>query len=156
MTLTLGGERTSTPSAPTKRKRYENFIGGEWKPSRSGEWAAVVNPARAGETVGEVPRSTPEDVREAIDAAEAAFPEWSRTPMPRRGEFLRKAADLLEQRLEEVAETLTREEGKTLGEARGETARAVSILRYFAGEATQPMGEVYPSAGASTMLYTQR
>src|SRR5439155_229249 len=58
--------------------------------------------------------------------------------------------------LDEVAEALTREEGKTVAESKGEAARGVSLLRYYAGEALQPTGEVYPSASPSTFLYAER
>ena len=76
--------------------------------------------------------------------------------MVKRGDILYKAANLLEARLDDVAKAMTREEGKTLPEARGETARGVAILRYYAGEASQPDGEVYPSALPNRMLYTKR
>jgi aldehyde dehydrogenase (NAD+) len=76
--------------------------------------------------------------------------------MPKRAEILLKAAQLFEARLDEVAEALTLEEGKTLAESKGEAARGVSLLRYFSGEALQPIGEVYPSASATTFLYAER
>src|SRR5205085_7507403 len=67
-----------------------------------------------------------------------------------------KTADILESRVERVATDLMREEGKSLAEARGETLRGVTILRYYAAETMRPDGEVIPSAGASTFLYTRR
>ena len=69
------------------------------------------------------PSAGPKDADRAAEAAARAFPGWSRTPMPKRGEILLKAAQLLEARLDEVAEALTREEGKTLAESKGETDR---------------------------------
>ena len=71
-------------------------------------------------------------------------------------EFLRKAADRLEARLDQVARDLMREEGKSLPEAKGETGRGVLLLRYFAGQTMLPDGEVIPSAGAKTFLYSRR
>src|SRR5258708_19234700 len=76
--------------------------------------------------------------------------------MPKRGEILPKAAALLEQRLDAVAGARPREEGKTLAESKGEVARGVSLLRYYAGEALQPTGEVYGSASPSTFLFAER
>ena len=70
--------------------------------------------------------------------------------------MLLKAAALLEARAEAVARDLTLEEGKTIGEARGETMRGVAILRYFAGQTSEPCGETYPSANPATFLYTTR
>src|SRR5438309_860636 len=75
---------------------------------------------------------------------------------PARGAILLKAAALLEARADEVARDLTLEEGKTFGEARGETLRAVAIFRYFAGQTSEPSGETYPSANPATFLYTAR
>ncbi|MGH2370662.1 MAG: aldehyde dehydrogenase family protein, partial [Chloroflexota bacterium] len=92
----------------------------------------------------------------AIDAARAAFVAWRATPAPARGEILRKAADLLEQRAEAVGRDLTREEGKTLAEGIGETKRAVAILRYYAGQTLEPDGETYPSLSPATFLYARR
>jgi aldehyde dehydrogenase (NAD+) len=76
--------------------------------------------------------------------------------MIERGNILYRAADLLAARADEIGRDLTLEEGKTLSEAVGETARAAAILRYFAGEARQEIGEVYAAADPNTMLYTRR
>jgi alpha-ketoglutaric semialdehyde dehydrogenase len=77
-------------------------------------------------------------------------------PAPARGEILRKAAELLDQRAEAVGRDLTREEGKTLAEGIGETKRAVAILRYYAGQTLEPDGETYPSISPVTFLYARR
>jgi aldehyde dehydrogenase (NAD+) len=135
---------------------YLNLIGGEWRPATAGATTSDRNPARTDEVVAVFPSAGGEDAARAAEAAAKAFPGWAATPMPRRGEILRKAADLFEQRLEEVAEALTREEGKTLGESKGEVARGVSLLRYYSGEALQPTGDVYPSASPGTFLYAER
>ncbi len=75
-----------------------------------------------------------EDVQAACEAAAKAQSAWSTAPAPRRGEYLFKAAELLESRLAKISEEMTREEGKTLPEAKGEVKRAINILRYFGGE----------------------
>jgi alpha-ketoglutaric semialdehyde dehydrogenase len=140
----------------TSARTYLNYIGGEWVPAADGATTPDVNPARIDDVLAAFPSAGPQDAGRAAAAAARAFPAWARTPMPRRGEILLKAAQLLEARLDEVAESLTREEGKTLAESKGETARGVSLLRYFAGETMQPAGDVYPSASASTFLYAER
>ena len=137
-------------------KRYQLLIDGEWRNPSSDQWTANVNPANTDDVIGEFAAASVDDVNDAVDAAVRAFPGWRGTPMVKRGDILFKAANLLEARLEEVATAMTREEGKTLIEARGETARGVAILRYFAGEASQPDGEVYPTALPNRMLYTRR
>jgi acyl-CoA reductase-like NAD-dependent aldehyde dehydrogenase len=137
-------------------RTYLNYIGGEWQGATGGATNPDVNPARKDEVVAVFPSAGREDASRAAEAASRAFPGWARLPMPKRGDILLKAAALLEQRLDEVAEALTREEGKTLAESKGEVARGVSLFRYYAGEAMQPTGEMYPSASATTMLYAER
>jgi aldehyde dehydrogenase (NAD+) len=137
-------------------KRYQLLIDGAWIDPSSGKWRPNINPANTDDVIGEFAAASEDDVKAAIEAAHRAFPAWRATPMVNRGNILFKAANLLDARLEEVAQAMTREEGKTLIEARGETARGVAILRYFAGEASQPDGEVYPTALPNRMLYTRR
>jgi aldehyde dehydrogenase (NAD+) len=96
------------------------------------------------------------DVRRAIDAADAALGPWKALSGFARGESLRKAADALQSRLEEVAQAMVRENGKTIAEARGETARGVALLRFYAAEGVRPCGEVIPSVNPRTFIYTTR
>jgi aldehyde dehydrogenase (NAD+) len=137
-------------------KRYQLLIDGAWRDPASGNWQPNVNPANTDDVIGEFAAANADDANEAVNAAARAFTGWRATPMVTRGNILYKAANLLEARLEEVAQAMTREEGKTLPEARGETARGVAILRYYAGEASQPDGETYPTALPNRMLYTRR
>jgi len=138
----------------TDARTYQNYIGGEWADGRDGGTIENRNPANPADLIGLWPRSTPADMAAAVDAAVGAAPGWANTSALQRGAILLRAAALLEARTEEVAAAMTREEGKTLREARGETTRGVAILRYYAGEGAQPVGEVYPSANTRTMLYT--
>jgi len=133
---------------------YQNYIGGEWAGARGGATLENRNPANPSDLIGLWPRSGADDMTAAVDAAVAAAPGWAGTSSLKRGEILLRAAALLEARADEVAGDMTREEGKTFREARGETLRGVAILRYYAGEGSQPVGEVYPSANTRTMLYT--
>lgn len=137
-------------------KRYQLLIDGEWRDALNGQWQPNINPANTDDVIGEFASAGANDVIAAVEAAQRAFSSWRTTPMVKRGDILYKAANLLEARLEEVAQAMTREEGKTLIEARGETARGVAILRYFAGEASQPDGETYPTGLPNRMLYTRR
>src|SRR5205085_11404893 len=73
-----------------------------------------------------------------------------------RGQFLFKAANILEENLDEIAETMTKEMGKTLPEAKGETARGVAILRYYAGEGMRKDGDVIPSSDKEALMFTRR
>jgi acyl-CoA reductase-like NAD-dependent aldehyde dehydrogenase len=131
-----------------------NLIGGTWQPALSGQTFENRNPADTDDLVARHAASDASDLDAAFTAAADAFPGWRRTPGIARGNILYKAAEILASRAESVARELTREEGKTLKEATGETMRAVAILRYFAGETAQPIGEHYPSSSPTTMLYT--
>jgi alpha-ketoglutaric semialdehyde dehydrogenase len=133
-----------------------NHIGGAWVGSASGETAADRNPARAGEVLGQATVSNAEDVRHAIDAAAAAYREWRATPAPLRGDFVRKAADLMERRREELARLLTQEEGKVLAESLAEVDRAIANVRFAAGQGTRLGGETIPSSQRATFIYTVR
>jgi acyl-CoA reductase-like NAD-dependent aldehyde dehydrogenase len=137
-------------------RQYLNLIGGQWQAATGGVTTSDRNPARKDEVLAVFPSAGREDAARGAEAAAKAFPAWAATPLPKRGDILRKAADLLEQRLDDVAAALTREEGKTLGESKGEVARGVSLLRYYSGEALQPTGDVYPSASPGTFLYAER
>src|SRR5947209_6562458 len=101
-----------------------NLIGGEFVPSRSGETYERVNPWRPAEVVGEFPSSNADDVDAAVAAAQQAWPEWSRLPAAKRGAYLAAAASVIEERVEDIAQDMTREMGKPLREARMEAMRA--------------------------------
>ena len=106
------------------RPALANFIGGEWRPSRSGRTYEKRGPWRPSEIVGEFPASGEEDVNAAVAAAAAAFPEWAATPAAKRGAILNKAADVIESHAEQIAQDMTLEMGKPIRESRLEAMRA--------------------------------
>jgi alpha-ketoglutaric semialdehyde dehydrogenase len=131
-----------------------SLVGG--RPREGHEVVSDINPAAPDEQVATVTLAGPELAAEAVDAATAAFTTWRDTPPPARGDVLRRAADLVDERAETIGRDLAREEGKTLVEAVGETRRAAAILRYYAGQTLEPDGETYPSHAAVTFLYARR
>ena len=133
-----------------------NWIDGKWVPSSSGETREVRNPSNVDEVVGVVAWSTARDIEAAVRSAKNAFRPWSRMPWPSRAKVLSKAAAILAGRLEEVATLLSREQGKPIGEARGEVQRGVDLLQYYAGEGWRGMGEVIPSAAPGALMFTMR
>jgi acyl-CoA reductase-like NAD-dependent aldehyde dehydrogenase len=135
---------------------YGNFINGSWAAAASGKHSENRNPARPDEVIGLFPASGAADVDAAVGAAAAAFPGWADTSAIARANILYKASEILASRIPEIGRDLAREEGKTLKEAIGETTRAVAILRYFAGDVQQPIGEHYSSANPMTLLFTMR
>ena len=90
-------------------KIFQNFINGKWTDSKSGRTFENRNPAKWEEVVGIFPKSTKEDVDEAVKAARAAFEKWRLIPAPARGDILRKIGDLLVKNKEELAREMTRE-----------------------------------------------
>lgn len=135
---------------------YGNFINGEWVASSGGKTTENLSPSQPDEIIGLFPASTSTDVDAAVGAAHDAFQGWADTSAITRANILYKASEILASRIPEVGRDLAREEGKTLREAIGETTRAVAILRYFAGEIQQPIGETYSSASPTTLLFTLR
>ena len=134
----------------------KNLIGGQWVESSSGATAETRNPANTAEVVARYPVATREDARRAIAAAREALPGWANMPPPSRGAILDKAALIVGARLDDMAAALTREEGKTLAEAKVEVGRARDLLRYYGGEGTRLGGSVLPSNTAGELLYTRR
>ncbi|MGH7876135.1 MAG: aldehyde dehydrogenase family protein, partial [Candidatus Dormibacteraceae bacterium] len=131
-----------------------SYVGDAWRPTNSR--ADDLNPAVPGEVVAVVALADQELAVEAIAAAHSAFPAWSRMSAHARGDILRRAADLLDDRVHGIAREFSREEGKTLAEAEGETRRAAAVLRYYAGQTLEPDGETYPSHNAETLLFARR
>jgi malonate-semialdehyde dehydrogenase (acetylating) / methylmalonate-semialdehyde dehydrogenase len=109
-----------------------NFIAGEWCQSGSTEILDVHNPATA-EVIGKVPLSPAAEVDAAIQAAGKAFPEWRRTPVTDRIQFLFKLKLLLQEHFEELSRTITMECGKIISEARGEIQRAIENVEVACG-----------------------
>ena len=106
----------------TDIKSYPNLIDGTWK-TLSVTPSEDRNPANHNEIIGLFPMATLDDTKTAIQAARSAFAAWSGTPAPARGAILDKASQILTSRLNDIATVLTREEGKTLAEAKGEVTR---------------------------------
>ncbi|WP_249317080.1 alpha-ketoglutaric semialdehyde dehydrogenase GucD [Bacillus sp. FJAT-50079] len=134
---------------------YTNYVDGVWRASGSGELKPIINPATM-DVVGNAPVSTLADLDEAVQAATEAKAKWSKLSGAARGDYLYKVADLMEERLDDIAITMTKEMGKTLPEAKGETARGIAILRYYAGEGMRKVGDVIPSTDSEALMFTKR
>jgi acyl-CoA reductase-like NAD-dependent aldehyde dehydrogenase len=139
----------ATPSAKTRRNvqaaTYHNFIDGEWVPSVSGDLFENRNPANTDDLIGVFQKSTPDDVRRAMDAARRAYEHWRLVPAPRRAEVLFRAAQLIAGRKEDLARDMTREMGKILDETRGDVQEAVDMTFFMAGEGRRQYGQTTPS-----------
>lgn len=133
-----------------------NYIDGRWVAPEGCGLIENRNPADARELLGTSPDSSREVVKQAIAAAERAFAIWRRVPAPQRGKIVAKAAQLMAERREVIAQALTKEEGKTLAESRGEVDRAVGCMEFAAGEGVRLVGRTIPSVGTTAFNYTVR
>ena len=140
----------------TKTLRLSNYVGGSWTPTTGDEWIADRNPSDARDLVAETPRGTVDDANRAVAAASAALDAWRGLSGPARAEHLYKWAAVIADRLEPLAQAMAREVGKPIGESRGEAARCVAILRYYAGEAVRNMGDVIPAQVAGALQFSLR
>jgi methylmalonic acid semialdehyde dehydrogenase len=133
---------------------YRNFINGEWLESVSGEEAPNINPANTTDIIGTIRLSTRDEARKAVESAYDAFKAWKNTPAPTRGKIVARFARLLEENKEEMAQILTREEGKTLAESRGELQRSINVAEFCAGESRRMNGETIQSELPANFAYT--
>ena len=113
---------------------FKNYINGKWVDAKSGKTFENRNPANWDDIIGIFPKSGPEDVEEAVKAARKAYQSWRLVPPPKRADIIKKAADLLVQRKEEIAREMTREMGKILLETRGDVQEGIDTGYYAAGE----------------------
>jgi aldehyde dehydrogenase (NAD+) len=124
---------------PFVMKPHPNYIAGDWV--GGADATESVNPSNTGDIVGAFTRASADDAARAIAAARAALPTWSRSGIQQRHDALKKVGDEVLARKDELGRLLAREEGKTLAEGIGETARAGQIFLFFAGECLRIAGE---------------
>jgi len=132
-------------STKSKTATYQNYIGGEWVKSSSGEWFENVNPADTSDVVGRFPKSNAEDVNAAVEAAKTAATRWRRTPAPKRAEILFRLARILERDKNKFSREMTREMGKVLKETGGDVQEAIDCTYFTAGEGRRLHGFTTPA-----------
>ena len=142
--------------AATASSTYQNFIGGKWVDSVSGRTYPIHNPAHKNMVLGEFQTSGGDDSLVAVEAAQEALPGWSGTPAPARAAILFRALDIMRERADDIARTITLEEGKPIADAQGEVKRAMNIIEYAAGEGRRMFGYTTPSELPNTVAYTVR
>jgi malonate-semialdehyde dehydrogenase (acetylating)/methylmalonate-semialdehyde dehydrogenase len=119
-------------TAITSAPELQNYVGGSWRRSSATEFVDVTNPATA-ELLGRTPLSTNADVEAAVQAAADAFPAWRRTPPGERVRYLFTLRNLLVEHIDEISKLITRENGKTFGEARAEMQRGIENVEVACG-----------------------
>lgn len=134
---------STATQAPAEITRRDFYVNGKWLPAQAGGRLPVVNPATE-QTIAEVAWGTRADVASAVSAAHAAMPGWMRLTAYDRAKYLKQAADLLRERADLCARTLTMEQGKPLPEAKGEVLMTANTFEWFAEEAKRSYGQVIP------------
>ncbi|MGL6214040.1 NAD-dependent succinate-semialdehyde dehydrogenase, partial [Billgrantia desiderata] len=129
------------------------FIGGQWRDAE--RRFDVTNPAN-GETLASVPDLSADDARDAVAAAEAAWPAWRRQTAKQRTALLRAWFDAIMAHQESLARMMTLEQGKPLAESRGEVAYGASFVEFYAEQAKRMAGETLPSHGADKRILVFR
>jgi acyl-CoA reductase-like NAD-dependent aldehyde dehydrogenase len=132
-------------AAKTAAKKFNNYIGGKWVASSSGEWFDNVNPADLSDVVGRFPRSNADDMNLAIGAAKDAATRWRRTPAPKRAELLFRLGEILRANKDQYSREMTREMGKVLKETGGDVQEAIDCTYYTAGEGRRLHGFTTPA-----------
>jgi succinate-semialdehyde dehydrogenase/glutarate-semialdehyde dehydrogenase len=125
-------------------KDIQLFINGQWTPSVSGRTLPVINPATE-EVIGHIPHANTQDLDAAVAAAEKGFEVWRNTSAFERYKIMRRAADILRERADDIARIMTLEQGKPFAEAKGETVAAADTVDWFAEEARRTYGRVVPA-----------
>ena len=119
------------------------FIAGEWRDARDGRSIAVIDPATE-EEIGRVAHAGIADLDAALDAAAAAFPGWASTGAFARYKLMRRAADLLRERADDIAAIMTAEQGKPVAQSKMEVMGGADTIDWFAEEARRTYGQVIP------------
>src|SRR4051794_31985557 len=135
----------ATATVPATEFPTQMFIDGEWTAAAEGTTLAVINPADES-TLAEVAYGSRADADRAIEAAARAFPTWASSTAYDRARVLKKTAELLRERSDTVARTLTREQGKPFPEAKAEVLHAADTFEWFAEEAKRAYGRLIPQS----------
>ena len=134
----------------------QNYINGEFLPPVADRWIDNYNPA-LGEVYGQIPNSNEDDVQKAVEAAEEAFPKWSKTTLDKRHKILSKIADLILENLDELAHAESKDNGKPISLAKSvDIPRAAANFQFFANAITQFSSESHESVGLNAINFTLR
>lgn len=137
-------------------KYFKNYINGHWVNSSSNEFFENRNPSNINEVLGFFPRSTKEDVERAVSAAKSAFNEWKNIPPPERGKILYEAGRLMALRKKELAEIISRENGKTVNGAMGDVQSGIDMAYFMGGEGRRFYGRTAHSGLKRRFVMTKR
>ena len=135
---------------------FQNYIDGQWAGSSDGKTFEQRNPANLEDVTGLWPASTRDDARRAIAAAQKAFPDWARLSPLKRADYLKAALEAMKRRRDELAEVLTRENGKTIAESKIEIDAAIKEMEFQIHEGVRLGGQTVASAFEGVFAYSVR
>src|SRR5882724_6661742 len=136
---------TATAASPATKYETRLYINGQWCAADSGRTLGVINPATE-EVIAEVAFGGRAEARRAIEAAQKAMPDWSRRTAYERAKVLKKTADLMRERADAIARTMTLEQGKPVPEAKAEVLHSADTFEWFAEEGKRAYGQVIPNS----------
>ncbi|MBF0372037.1 MAG: NAD-dependent succinate-semialdehyde dehydrogenase [Alphaproteobacteria bacterium] len=140
-----------TALTDSKLFRQQAFIDGAWVGADDGRTFAVVDPAD-GRVLGEVPEMGAAETRRAIEAAQAAFPDWRGRTAKERAQIMRRWYELIMAAQRDLAVLMTSEQGKPLAEAMGEVAYGAAFVEWFAEEGKRVYGDIIPQHAAGKRI----
>jgi alpha-ketoglutaric semialdehyde dehydrogenase len=135
--------------------RTQNYIDGQWRAASGNAVFPTFNPT-TGEELAQVARSSAADVDSAVAAAVKAAPAWRSTPAPLRANYLIKVAQLAQEREDDLARFISREQGKTLVDAHGDVQELIHVALYWAGEGRRQFGSIVPSEKRDKLGFSRR
>lgn len=137
-------------------QRFQNYIGGLWRDSISGNTFENINPSNIEEIIGIFPRSSKDDVNEAVQSAKSAFPGWKNISPAERGKILLEAGKIMESRKPELAKILSRENGKTVASAMGDVQSGIDMALFAGSEGRRWYGKTAHSALRKRFAMTKK
>ena len=131
----------------------QQLINGQFTQSTTDEWIDITDPATQ-EVIAKVPQTTDDEINQAVAAAKTAFQTWRKTPITTRARIFLKYQALIREHMDELAETLTAEQGKTIADARGDVFRGLEVVEHAAGIANLQIGDFVENVASGVDTYS--
>ena len=131
----------------------KQLINGQFVDSNTNEWIDITDPATQ-EVIAKVPQTTDDEINQAVAAAKAAFQTWRKTPITTRARIFLKYQALIREHMDELAEILTAEQGKTIADARGDVFRGLEVVEHAAGIANLQIGDFVENVASGVDTYS--
>lgn len=134
-------------------QHVKQLINGQFVDSNTNEWIDITDPATQ-EVIAKVPQTTDDEINQAVAAAQTAFQTWRKTPITTRARIFLKYQALIREHMDELAETLTAEQGKTIADARGDVFRGLEVVEHAAGIANLQIGDFVENVASGVDTYS--